>query len=200
MKKLLTAIIFGFAIALAVATQQAKYATEKWKIAEGNVRAYSNLLDSSKQKNTALQYTIDQLKYSNDTILRKLNEVRKEMGVKDRNVQSLHYVKTEFYKTDTLILSDTIFKDSSIKIDTTMSDEWYKVDLNLEYPSKVVVTPSFKSEKYIVAYTKKETVNPPKKFFLFRWFQRKHKVLNVDIKEKNPYVQEQTSRYVQIIK
>ena len=194
------AVIFIFLIALSVTTQQAKYATERWKTAEANVKAYSNLLDSSKQSSTALKYTISQLEYSNDSILKKLNKVRKELKIKDKDVQLLHYVGSEFQKTDTFVMRDTIFRDSDIKVDTSLNDVWYRIRLSLEYPSQIIVSPSFKSEKYIVAFTKKETVNPPKKFFLFRWFQRKHKVLNVDIKEKNPYVQEQTSRYVQIIK
>ena len=64
----------------------------------------------------------------------------------------------------------------------------------------VAVKPEFKSEKHIIVSTKKETVNPPKKFFLFRWFQKKMKVLHVDVVEKNPYVDGETSRYVEIIK
>ena len=64
----------------------------------------------------------------------------------------------------------------------------------------IAVKPEFKSEKHIIVSTKKETVNPPKKFFLFRWLQKKHRVLHVDIVEKNPYVENQTSKYVEIIK
>lgn len=200
MKKILIATIIGLVIALTITTQQAKYATDKWKIAEANVKSYSSLLDSSKENNVALQYTIEQLKYSKDSILQNLNKVRKELGIKDKQLQTLQYAKSGFQKTDTLTLRDTIFRNPSIKVDTTVSDEWHSTRITLEYPSKITASSSFKSEKYIVAYTKKETINPPKKFFLFRWFQKKHKVLNVDIKEINPYVQEQTSRYVQIIK
>ena len=47
---------------------------------------------------------------------------------------------------------------------------------------------------------KKETVNPPKKFFLFRWFQKKHKIIQVDVIEKNPYVQNEVSRYIEIVR
>jgi cell division protein FtsQ len=53
----------------------------------------------------------------------------------------------------------------------------------------VAVEPYFKSEKHIIVSSKKETVNPPKKFFLFRWFQKKQIVLHIDVIEKNPYVE-----------
>ena len=85
-------------------------------------------------------------------------------------------------------------------MDTLLYDNWYSVRIGLSYPSTVTVEPQFESEKHIVVSTKKETVNPPKKFFLFRWLQKKHTVLKVNVVEKNPYVQNEDSRYVEIIK
>ena len=46
----------------------------------------------------------------------------------------------------------------------------------------------------------KQTVNPPKKFFIARWFQKKHNVLQVEVVEKNPYMDDQKSKYVEIVK
>ena len=63
----------------------------------------------------------------------------------------------------------------------------------------IAVKPEFKSEKHIIVSTKKETVNPPKKFFLLRWFQKKHLVVHVDVVEKNPYVGGETSKYIEIV-
>ena len=99
-----------------------------------------------------------------------------------------------------IIAPDTIFKDVEFALDTVLQDQWYKLQLGLRYPAQIAATPEFKSEKHIVVSSKRETVNPPKKFFLFRWFQKKHTVLNVDVVEKSPYVENQTSRYIEIIK
>ena len=85
-------------------------------------------------------------------------------------------------------------------IDTLIGDGWYTLKLGLKYPSMIAVEPYFKSEKHIVVSSKKETVNPPKKFVLFRWFQKRHIVLHIDVVEKNPYVGNETSKYVEIIK
>jgi hypothetical protein len=109
-------------------------------------------------------------------------------------------VSSSFTRTDTVTLRDTLFRDPSIAIDTLIGDKWYNVRLGLKYPSMVAVKPYFKSEKHIIVSSKKETVNPPKKFFLFRWFQRKHYVLHIDVVEKNPYVDRESTRYVEIIK
>ena len=47
-------------------------------------------------------------------------------------------------------------------------------------------------------HTKRETIDPPKKFFLFRWFQKKHNVTYVDIINDNPYIKT-TGQNFQII-
>ena len=176
-------------------------ADKKWKEAVENAKAYSELFSNSEGKNRAFKLTIDQLRNSNDSIFKELNEVREKLKVKDSKLNSLQYVSSSFSKVDTITLKgDTIFKDSHIDIDTLLSDEWYSVKMGLKYPSTVTVEPTFKSIKYIVVSAKKETVNPPKRFFLFRWFQKKQIRLNVDVVEKNPYVQNQDNRFVEIVR
>lgn len=182
-------------------TFKSKKETEKrWKEAVANVKSYDNLFNNSKDKSTAFQLTIAQLKYSNDSIFQELNKVRKELKIKDSKLKSLQYISSSFTKSDTIILKDTIFKNKGIGIDTLLSDEWYSINVGLRYPSSITVTPKFKSEKTVIVSTKKETVNPPKRFFLFRWFQKKHTVLHVNVIEKNPYIKDQDNRYVEIVK
>lgn len=174
---------------------------KKWKEAVENAKAYSELFSNSESKNRAFKLTIDQLKNSNDSIFQELNEARKELKVKDSKLKSLQYVSSSFSKVDTITLKgDTIFKDSHVNIDTLLSDKWYSVRVGLKYPSTVSIEPKFLSIKYIVVSAKKETVNPPKRFFLFRWFQKKQIRLNVDVVEKNPYVQNQDNRFIEIVK
>lgn len=176
-------------------------ADKKWKEAVENSKAYSELFSNSENKNRAFKLTIDQLRNSNDSIFKELNKARKELKVKDSKLKSLQYVSSNFSKVDTITLKgDTIFKDSHVNIDTLLSDEWYSVKVGLKYPSTVTVEPTFKSIKYIVVSAKKETVNPPKRFFLFRWFQKKQIRLNVDVVEKNPYMQNQDNRFVEIVR
>lgn len=182
-------------------TLKSKKETEKrWKEAIANVKSYDNLFNGSKNNDIAFLLTIDQLKYSNDSIFQELNEVRRELKIKDSKLKSLQYISSNFTKSDTIILKDTVFKDERIDIDTLLSDEWYSINVGLRYPSSITVTPKFKSEKAVIVSAKKETVNPPKRFFLFRWFQKKHIVLHVNVIEKNPYIEDQDNRYIEIIK
>lgn len=200
MKKYLVFTIIILLAVIGAMWQQVEYANEKWERAEANVKAYSMSLSREGEKNTALQLTVDQLGYFKDSMLQELGKTRKELKVKDKNLKALQSVSSSFSKSDTIILKDTLFKEISLDVDTVLGDKWYNVRLGLKYPSMIAVKPYFKSEKHIVVSSKKETVNPPKKFFLLRWFQRKHIVLHIDVVEKNPYVSNESSRYVEIVK
>lgn len=202
MKKYLILTIIILLGIIGVGWQQLKEVDEKWKVAEANVKAYSNALSATNSANIALQLNVDQLSYFNDSVLQALNETRKELNIKDKNLKALQAVSSSFSKKDTITITqvDTLFKEPTLAIDTLIGDNWYSVRLGLKYPSTIAIQPEFKSEKHIVVSSKKETVNPPKKFFLFRWFQKKHYVLNIDVVEKNPYVNGESSRYVEIIK
>ena len=200
MNKYLILIVIVLLVVIGTMWQQVKYANQKWETAEANVRAYSMSLSKEGEKNTALQLTVDQLGYFKDSVLQELDKTRKELKVKDKNLKALQSVSSSFSRTDTIILKDTLFKEVSLAVDTVLGDKWYNVRLGLKYPSMIAVKPYFKSEKHIVVSSKKETVNPPKKFWLFRLFQKKMLVIHIDVVEKNPYVENENSKYVEIIK
>ena len=196
----MTLLIPILTVALILTVKSRGKIEKRWKESTENVKSYSELFSNSENKNKGFKLTIDQLQYFNDSILRELNETREALKIKDSKLKSLQYLSSTFIKYDTLIIKDTLFKDPQIQVDTVLSDEWYSIRLGLKYPSTVTVNPMFRSIKHIVVSSRKETINPPKKFFLFRWFQKKHTVLNIDVIEKNPYMKEQNSRYIEIIK
>ena len=194
-------LIVILSISLVIAINSKRDIEAKWKNAVENVKSYSDQYNDSEVKNAAFKLTIDELKSSKDSIFEELNAARKELKIKDSKLQSLLYVSSSFSRVDTIhIAEDTIFKDKDLSLDTLIYDDWYSLGMRLKYPSDIIVKPEFKSEKHIIVSTRRETVDPPKKFFLFRWFQRKQTVLNIDVVEKNPYVQKQSSRYVEIVR
>jgi hypothetical protein len=68
---------------------QIKSVNDKWKVAEANVKAYSEELNTVGKKNTALQLSVSQLEYFNDSVLKALNETREELKIKDKNLKAL---------------------------------------------------------------------------------------------------------------
>ena len=172
---------------------------EEISVSMANQKAFIAENSSLKEENRVFKFTVEQLNYYNDSILQKMNEVRKELKIKDKNIKQLQYLLSVSTKKDTVLFTDTIFKNKELALDTLIGDKWYNIRLGLKYPNLIYTEPTFTSEKYIIVNKKKETVNPPKKFFLFRWFQRKHWVMEVNIKEKSPYIKEVDNKFIEII-
>ena len=170
----------------------------KLEISTTNESILLNQFDSLNSYNKELQLNIEQLKYSNNITLDKLNKVRKELNIKDKEVQKLQYQLSISNKTDTVVYRDTIFKEG-IKLDTLIKDDWYSLNLDLEYPSTIIVNPKFKSEKYVVTSLKKEIKGTPKKCWLGRIFQKKHNVVRVEVVEKSPYIETKEQVFINII-
>lgn len=173
---------------------------EEISVSMTNQKAFITENTSLKEENRAFKFTVEQLNYYNDSILQKMNEVRKELKIKDKNLKQMQYLLSEATKKDTIVFRDTLFREPSLNIDTLIGDKWYNIRLGLKYPNLITTNPTFISEKYIIVNKKKETINPPKKFFLFRWFQRKHLVMEVNVVEKNPYIKESNNRFIEFYK
>lgn len=164
-----------------------------------NIKAYDAELSGLTNDTKVYKLTIEQLNYFNDSITKKMNEVRKEIGIKDSKIKQMQYKLSHIEKSDSLTLPDTIFVNS-FKLDTIMGDEWANNHIIMSYPNKIKITPRFKLESFLFVDAKKETIKPPKKFFLFRWFQKRHTVLNITVKENNPYVETDRQKFIEIIK
>jgi len=164
-----------------------------------NVEAYrannAGLQDYVRQ----YQMTMDDIRASKDSVDRKLAEVVDELKIKDKKIEYLQYQTKTIYKTDTIQVQDTIIADN-VSLDTIIGDKWYNVKLRLKYPSTVVVSPTFKSEQYVVINTKKEYNKTPSKIFFIRWFQKKHTVVEVNVKERSPYIINKESKFIKIVK
>ena len=200
MKKYLVIIIvvlIGVVTLLSVNNQKL---TKKYETSIENIKAYNSQLNSLEGNNRLFKLTIQQLNYFNDSIIDKLKLVQKELGIKDKRLKQLQYDLNYAVRKDTILLRDTIFNNPNFELDTIVGDKWFQTNIHLKYPNKIVTSPSITLERYTFITGKKETVNPPKKFFLWRWFQKKHIVVEVIVKEKNPYVVNKESKYIEIIK
>ena len=168
-------------------------------ISKSNEKAFIEENNELKDRNLAFKFTIDQINYLNDSLITKMNEVRKELKIKDKDLKQMQYLLSTAQKTDTIVFRDTLFRDRNLQIDTLLGDSWYNIKLGLRYPNLITTTPTFKSEKYIVTRSRKETIKPPKKCWLWRLFQSKHKIIETEIIEKSPYIINKQEKYIKII-
>lgn len=185
---------------LAAAVIECKEARAKYLNATETIKAYDAQLDSTQASNRVFKLTIEQLEHSRDSVFREFQTIRQQLKIKKKNVQSVQYISSVIHKTDTLVMNDTILQPITQNIDTVIGNEWYQLNLKMNYPDTVVISPNFKTSQYIIAHVKKETIDPPKKWWWQRLFQRKHKVLNVEVIERNPYIDTKTNKYVEVIK
>lgn len=176
---------------------------KQYSIAMNNFKAYEQLvnakIDSTKLKNYELKMTKEMLEYSNDSIIRDLNELRKELKIKDKKLQQMQQINLVTTKHDSIYFTDTIFKDM-VNIDTTLADEWRTLRLLLSFPNKVSVESSFNNKVNVIMSTEKQTINPPSKIFFIRWFQKKQQLVKVDVIDANPYASVKEQRFVEIVK
>ena len=199
MKRIITLIILALIAGISYLYTENLRLNHEYKIAAENIKAYDAQLSGLEGDNRVLKLTIEQLNYFNDSIIKKIKEAQKELNIKDSKLKQAQYELSFASRKDTILLKDTIFSSTFTSLDTIMGDKWFSNRIQLSYPNLISSSVSFKSEKFCFVQLRKETIKPPKKFFLARWFQKKHYVSIVTIKENNPYIEIKNSRFIQII-
>ena len=170
-----------------------------YRTAINNNKAYEHLLDSTKNNELQFKYTIKELENSKDSVLIEMNKVSEQLKIKNKNLKQIEYINTVTKINDSIFIKDTIFKHD-FRLDTSIFDDWHKINLYLEYPSNIKIKSSFKNETYITTSYKKETIKPASKIFFVRWFQKKTKVVEVNVIQKNPYTENVEQRFIEIVK
>ena len=88
-----------------------------------NIKAYELENSALKEDTIEFQYTIDQLNNSKDSLNQRINELRKDLKIKDKDIQKLQYTLSENQKKDSIVfVHDTLFRES-VKIDTVIRDD-----------------------------------------------------------------------------
>ena len=165
-----------------------------------NIETLLHTRDTLEISNRALLINTDLLNYSNDSLIRELNKIRKDIKIKEKEIESLHKINLIGNKKDSLIVKDTIFRDKLINIDTTIRDKWSAINIKLEYPSTIKIDMTMMSDLSIFTYNRKEPIKKPKKTKLGRFFQKKRKVLEVEVVENNPNIVIKQNKFIKIIK
>ena len=195
----ITAIIIALSTTIVIMNNRINVLNYEISNAITNIKAYELENSALRDDTIEFKYTIEQLNYSKDSLNQRINKLRKDLKIKDKDIQKLQYMLSENQKKDSIVfVHDTLFREN-IKVDTTLNDNWSKLHLQLEYPNTVLAEYSFKNESLVTTYLKKETINPPHKCAFIRWFQKKHKVIHVEINEQNPYCEIKEQRFINIV-
>ena len=174
----------GMFISLVVQNNKLK---ENVEVYNTNFKALNLELDETKNQAIMYKFNVEQLEYLNDSIITDLNNARRELGIKDKQLKQLQNIRTEATMKDSVFVRDTIFREGFVKLDTLMGNEWMNVRAVLEYPNKVAISANYKSDLNVYAFTAKEVIGTPKKCAIGRMFQKKHKLIRVTVIDKNPH-------------
>ncbi|QOR57633.1 hypothetical protein [uncultured phage cr130_1] len=167
-----------------------KKLTESLEISLNNIEAYLELYNDSLLASNVLKLTVEQLLNSKDSVIQKLDSVRKELKIKPKQVktaatqtQVINVIKSKGVKGDILI-KDTIYTDSILynpltTVRYTIGKDTVSIGLNVE------------NTLYLYIYTTKEYKN--KKNFIKRLFtldfkkikKYKYKIVNTNDLLKN---------------
>lgn len=169
---------------------------EEIKVYDNNFKALNLENSGLKEEVIAYKFDVEQLEFINDSIIKDLNNTRKELGIKDKQLKQMQNIKTEIITKDSVFIKDTIFRDNFIKLDTTLTNKWYDIQVELQYPNKIDISTAYRTDLSVFAYSSKEILGTKKKCAIGRWFQKKHKVIRVEIEDNNPYAIIKESKFV----
>lgn len=146
---------------------QNKKLSQSLETAQNNIEAYQGLLSDSQQASNVLKLTVEQLQNSNDSVLHKLDSVRKELKIKPKQIhtaatqtQVLNVIGSKGVGGN-IIVKDSIYTDSILynpltKVKYTIGNDTVNIAIDL------------RNEQYLYVYTKREYKN--KKNFFKRLF------------------------------
>ena len=116
-------IVIGVIVAIVALSARINYLNQELDLATNNVKAYASENAKLKNRNLVFELTLEQMEYYNDSLLHQMKKVANDNGIKDKQIRSLQYQLENFYKKDTLIIRDTIFKDPTFHLDTCIMDK-----------------------------------------------------------------------------
>lgn len=146
---------------------QNKKLSQNLETAQNNIEAYQGLLSDSQQASNVLKLTVEQLQHSKDSVLHKLDSVRKELKIKPKQIhtaatqtQVLNVIGSKGVGGN-IIVKDSIYTDSILynpltKVKYTIGNDTVNIAIDL------------RNEQYLYVYTKREYKN--KKNFFKRLF------------------------------
>ena len=205
-EKMLIALVIALSVLLCISIYIDRCRIAQNKSNEANLKAYIALNDTLRSTNRMFEFKASQLNYINDSLVNQMNTIRKNIGVKDKNLKGLGYIKSTVRIHDTVLVNRIRDGDKTLSIDTVINKKWYQIEIDYkgsrcsECKDTLIVSPKISSEKYVVISTSKEYVDAPKKWWLQRIFQKKEEVVDVKVVETNPYIYSDHERFIKVIK
>lgn len=170
--KALLSLLVGLLVVFSINIyKQNKRLSKSLEMAQNNIEAYQGILNGSQQANNVLKLDMSQLQNVNDSLIQKIDNVRKELKIKPKVIRTTATQTQTIYVTASkgvrgqdiikTIQKDTVYKDTILinpltKIDYTIGKDTVSVNLDI------------KNQQFLYVYKKRQYKN--KKSFIKRLF------------------------------
>lgn len=170
--KALLSLLVGLLVLFSINIyKQNKRLSKSLEMAQNNIEAYQGILNGSQQANNVLKLDMSQLQNVNDSLIQKIDSVRKELKLKPKVIRTTATQTQTIYVTASkgvrgqdiikTIQKDTVYKDTILinpltKIDYTIGKDTVSVNLDI------------KNQQFLYVYKKRQYKN--KKSFIKRLF------------------------------
>lgn len=170
--KALLSLLAGLLVVFSINIyKQNKRLSKSLEMAQNNIEAYQGILNGSQQANNVLKLDMSQLQNVNDSLIQKIDSVRKELKLKPKVIRTTATQTQTIYVTASkgvsgqdiikTIQKDTVYKDTILinpltKIDYTIGKDTVSVNLDI------------KNQQFLYIYKKRQYKN--KKSFIKRLF------------------------------
>ena len=159
-----------------------------------NIEAYEQLASKDKQTNTTLQLTINELNNSRDSLIQQVEEVRKELKIKNKNLEQAQVINTVIRDTITKVITVNRDFDEELKINPLTTIKVTRTDSILT--AKIDIT----NQQILFIEEKKVYKNWYKngwiRFWHFDW--KKIKTRKYQIHNTNPIIKVIDTRIIEI--
>lgn len=159
-----------------------------------NIKAYEQLATENKKLNTVLQLTVNELNNSKDSLIQQVEQARKELKVKNKNLQQAQVINTVIRDTVTKVITVNRDFDEELKINPLTTIKVTRTDSILT--AKIDIT----NQQILFIEEKKEYKNKYKngwiRFWHFDW--KKIKVRKYQIHNTNPIIKITDTRIIEV--
>ena len=159
-----------------------------------NIKAYEQLATENKKLNTVLQLTVNELNNSKDSLIQQVEQARKELKVKNKNLQQAQVINTVIRDTVTKVITVDRNFNEELKINPLTTIKVTRTDSILT--AKIDIT----NQQILFIEEKKEYKNKYKngwiRFWHFDW--KKIKIRKYQIHNTNPIIKITDTRIIEV--
>lgn len=162
-----------------------------------NLRSYEESASNASARNRVLQLTIDELTHSQDSLIQEVNKAKKELKIKDKNLEQVQVINTEIKDT-----AHAVIKHKQVDFEEKLELNPLTTIIVSRKDSILTAKIDIKNQQILFIEEKKEYKNKYKNW-LTRFFHFDFKKINTrqyQIHNSNPLIKVTDTRVIEIPK